>query len=225
MLDLRKSSIQMSEIILGGQDGLVNVLGVVLGIVAANGSQEIIIAAALAATFAEAISMGAVSYTSQHSQQERYEKQYQNEIDEVKKTPLLEEEEIRNIYRKKGFNGILLEKIVRRITANQRNWVDTMMKEELQMEPINKPAIIKKALVVTISAAIGSIIPILPFLFLPKDISVVLSIIISGVTLFAFGAFKAKVLVGVWWKSGIQMTLIGLGAALVGFIIGKFFEG
>jgi len=50
----------LSDMILGGQDGLVNVLGVILGVAAASGNMRIIIAGGLAATFAESISMAAV---------------------------------------------------------------------------------------------------------------------------------------------------------------------
>ena len=52
---------RLSEIILGGQDGLVNVAGVILGLAAATDEVRIIIAGGLAATFAESISMAAVA--------------------------------------------------------------------------------------------------------------------------------------------------------------------
>ncbi|HHH41004.1 MAG TPA: VIT family protein, partial [Chloroflexi bacterium] len=54
----------LAEVILGGQDGLVNVLGVILGVAAASADQRIILAAGLAATFAESVSMAAGVYTS-----------------------------------------------------------------------------------------------------------------------------------------------------------------
>jgi VIT1/CCC1 family predicted Fe2+/Mn2+ transporter len=55
---------KVHDLILGGQDGLVNVLGVVLGVAAATLSTRVVLIAGLAATFAESISMGAVAYTS-----------------------------------------------------------------------------------------------------------------------------------------------------------------
>ena len=56
-----KTGFSLPEIILGGQDGLVNVLGIILGMAAATSSSQIVIVAGLAATFAESISMAAVS--------------------------------------------------------------------------------------------------------------------------------------------------------------------
>ena len=54
----------LSDFILGSQDGLVNVLGILLGITAASSDIKIIFVATLAALGAESISMGAVAYTS-----------------------------------------------------------------------------------------------------------------------------------------------------------------
>src|SRR3972149_3850722 len=62
----------LSDFILGGQDGLVNVLGVILGVAIASQDIRIILAAGLAATFAESISMGAVAYTSTLARRDHY---------------------------------------------------------------------------------------------------------------------------------------------------------
>ncbi|HZY44053.1 MAG TPA: VIT1/CCC1 transporter family protein, partial [Anaerolineae bacterium] len=64
--------ISLSDVILGGQDGLVNVLGVILGVAAASSDPRIVIAAGLAATFAESISMGAVAYTTTMADRDFY---------------------------------------------------------------------------------------------------------------------------------------------------------
>jgi VIT1/CCC1 family predicted Fe2+/Mn2+ transporter len=68
-----KRKIQLRDIILGGQDGLVNVLGLTLGLFAAHSNARIIIIAALAAGFSEAFSMGAVAYTSATADKNRLE--------------------------------------------------------------------------------------------------------------------------------------------------------
>src|SRR2546430_15450001 len=62
--DVDKGGIGRSlrDVILGGQDGVVNVLGLVLGVAAATAQRRIIVAAGLAATFTESIPMGGVMY-------------------------------------------------------------------------------------------------------------------------------------------------------------------
>ena len=94
---------EMRDIILGWQDGLVNVLGVVLAIAAATVDTKTVIIAGLAATFAESISMAAVAYTSSKASRDFYNRELQVEKMEIKKFPELERKEIRDIYYKKGF--------------------------------------------------------------------------------------------------------------------------
>ena len=54
----------LRDVILGGQDGLVNMLGIALGVVAAGGSTHVLVVTGIAAAITESISMGAVAYTS-----------------------------------------------------------------------------------------------------------------------------------------------------------------
>lgn len=93
----------MRDVILGGQDGLVNVLGIVLGVSAASQDNKILIAASMAAAFAEAVSMAAVAYTSTLAQIDHYQKEWETEKAEIKTDPREETEEIREIYQKKVF--------------------------------------------------------------------------------------------------------------------------
>ena len=158
---------QLHDIILGGQDGLVNVLGIVLAVAAATASTRIVLISGLAATFAESISMGAVAYTSTKAAKEYY-------LSVRKKAP---------------------------------HEYDTP---------------VKNGFVVGLSAIGGSLIPLLPFFVLPVSVSIWWSVIICTLSLFLLGAIKAKITIGTWWKSGIELALIGMAAAIIGYAIGMF---
>src|SRR5690349_18620871 len=82
----RKAS-QLADIILGGQDGLVNVLGVILGVAAATSDTRIVLVAGLAATFAESVSMGAVAYTSRRAEADFYESEREREYRHIQAAP------------------------------------------------------------------------------------------------------------------------------------------
>ncbi len=101
--DPHKTSFGLSDVILGGQDGLVNVLGVILGVAAATAETRIVLAAGLAATFAESVSMGAVAYTSKRAEQSFYESERQREHRHILQAPSVERDEIRRIYAARGF--------------------------------------------------------------------------------------------------------------------------
>ena len=201
-----------------------NVLGVILGVVAASQNSRIVIAAGLAATFAESVSMGAVAFTSTSAETSHYDSEKEREYRHVETVPELEKQEIYDIYRDKGFEGELLDKVVQTITSNKDVWVSEMMSHEHDMAPQNSEKHLSTAIIVFISAMVGSLIPITPFFFLPIGFSTVLSLLVSALTLYGVGYYKAKQTIGHAGKSGLQMTAIGMTSAFVGFIVGWFFR-
>jgi VIT1/CCC1 family predicted Fe2+/Mn2+ transporter len=211
---------RLSDIILGGQDGIVNILGLVLGVAAASGSLKIIIAAALSTTFAESLSMAAVSYTSNQADRDYYHGQVEREKDHIQRFTEIEREEIRRIYSLKGFSGKQLDDIVHTITSDVNRWVDVMLAEELKISPVEEGGLLRSAGIVGIAAIIGSLIPVIPFFGLPPWLAMWAAIASAGASLFIVGAYKATVTVGVWWKSGLQLLGIGMVTALIGYAIG-----
>jgi vacuolar iron transporter family protein len=214
----------LRDLILGGQDGLVNMLGIVLGVVAANGTTNVLIAAGLAAAITESISMGAVAYTSFGSDRDFYLAARRREQEEIQTEPDVEREGVRRIYAAKGFEGRLLDEVVATITSNREAWVETMMDEELHLQPVEKKSLWKSAFVVTLATLIGHMIPIVPFMIFGRVTAVILAIALSAIALFAVGVYSAKTLIGDWRKSGFQMVVIGLGAAALGFLIARLFH-
>ena len=218
--DPHRYSSTLADVILGGQDGLVNVLGIILGIAAATSDAHIVMVAGLAATFAESISMAAVAYTSTLAETAHYESEREREYRHVRMVPAVEREEIREIYRQKGFEGELLDQIVEKITADEDVWVGVMMTEEHQLVPTTRRDAFRSAIIVGIAAVVGSLIPLIPFLFLDVKTSIWVSLIVSSLTLFVVGAYKARTTVGHPGKSGFEMAVIGILSALVGYLVG-----
>ena len=222
--DPHHGEFRLAEVILGGQDGLVNTLGVILGVAAATSDARIVIAAGLAATFAESISMGAVAYTSKLAENDLYHSEREREYRHIHLAPDVEVEEIRDIYRKKGFDGETLDKIVDVITSNPDVWVNVMMAEEFQLTVPEKSKAFRSALLVGFSALIGSLIPLAPFFFFNITLSIWLAVIIAALTLFVVGVYKARVTVGRPFRSGLEMAIIGTLSALAGYIVGLIFK-
>jgi VIT1/CCC1 family predicted Fe2+/Mn2+ transporter len=217
------ASALLADIILGGQDGLVNTLGVILGVAAASSDPRIVIAGGLAATFAESISMGAVAYTSTLADHDHYRAQVERERHEIRHLPESEEEEVRAVFAGWGFDGDLLEQAVARVKQNEDAWVDVMMRNELKLAPIESRSAFRIALLVGFSALGGSFIPLLPFLLWPLAVAIPVSLVVSALALYGVGAFKARITVGRPWKSGLQMAVIGIVSALAGYAIGALF--
>jgi predicted membrane protein (TIGR00267 family) len=224
LYDPHREESSISDVILGGQDGLVNVLGVVLGVAAASDEVRMVLVAGLAATFAESVSMAAVAYTSTLARADLYESERAREYRHVDHTPILEREEVKEIYRRKGFEGEFLEQLVDTITANKDVWVAVMMAEEHKVAPVSRGGALRSSLVVGLSSIVGSLIPLLPFFFFSRELGILASIAISAIVLFAVGAYKATRTVGRPAKSGFEMMAIGIASAMVGYAVGLLFK-
>ena len=214
----------LSDFILGSQDGLVNVLGILLGISAATNDLRIIYVAALAALGAESISMGAVAYTSTVARRRQYLKEVSTEQREMKDVPETELQEVRDIFKNWGYIGEQLESITKQIAANSKAMLEFMMSFELGLAPVNKNEARRSFAVVLSSTIFGSIVPLIPFFFVTSSTIVsgtIASVIVSGVALFIIGAYEARTTVGSIWWSGLQMTIIGLSAGFAGYLIGR----
>ncbi|MCL4375074.1 VIT1/CCC1 transporter family protein [Patescibacteria group bacterium] len=220
-----KRTFNLSDIILGGQDGLVNVLGIILGVAAATASNKIVIVAGLAAAFAESVSMAAVAYTTKLADADYYRSEYEREKYEIEHVPEGEREEIRALYESYGFSGKTLDDIVVTITKDKGIWLKVMMEQELKLEPVERRQALPVAVVVGVSAIIGSFIPLTPFFFFPTRLAMNSGLAISALTLFGLGYYKAKMTLGRHFlRQGAEMLIIGMVSALVGYVVGMILK-
>jgi len=220
VVDPHGSTERIGEIVLGGQDGLVNVLGVILGVAAATQSTRVVVVAALAAAIAESLSMAAVAYTSSVAEGERYRSERARELRHIAAVPEIEREEVRAMYARKGFSGDLLDRIVETITRDKDVWLAVMMSEEHGLAPVDRRASLRSALVVGSSALVGSILPLLPFAVFSVGLASWAAVLLSGATLFAFGVYKARATIGHPIRGGAELAFIGIASALAAWGIG-----
>ena len=218
----------LSDFILGSQDGLVNVLGILLGLVAAStvhGSHvtsQIVIIAGLSALAAESLSMAAVAYTSTYARLRLYSAEREREVREMREVPELEREEVRVILRGWGYEGAELEEMLRRIEAKPKAWLDLMMAFELNLSYIPPEAPRRSAALVGSATVLGHFVPLVPF-FLPSVSLVeaaVIATILSAIMLFSIGMYEARITAGSFLRSGARMAIIGVASGLAGLLIG-----
>jgi VIT1/CCC1 family predicted Fe2+/Mn2+ transporter len=147
---------------------------------------------------------------------------------EIKNYPEGEKEEIRQIYIRKGFSGSILSKILQVITANKKVWLNSMMEEELKLIAEEKTPI-KSALVTFFAFVVLGFVPLLAFLldsiaiFSIQNIFLI-SAILTGIALFAVGAMKTFITNVNFFRSGMEMLLVGGLAAGVAYYVGYFLQ-
>jgi vacuolar iron transporter family protein len=209
--------------ILGGQDGMVNVLGSILGVAIVTTNKYIILVAGLAAVAAESISMAAVAYTSVKASHSYYQSEREAQRKAIEENPILQREILIDIYERKGLSRLDAQRVVAELTKDQQVWLETMMEEHLRMYMPEQTGPLHSAFVVGFSSLLGAFIPIIPFFFMVGKEAIILSCVTSVIALFALGAASAKLTIGDWKKRGIEMALIGGTAAAVSFAIGFAF--
>ncbi|HTP54781.1 MAG TPA: VIT1/CCC1 transporter family protein [Thermoplasmata archaeon] len=214
----------LSDFILGSQDGLVNVLGIVLGLTAAGTGSKVILIASLAALAAESISMGAVAYTSTLSRRNLYVSELARETQEMRDVPEMEREEVRVVLREWGYEGEEVETMLRMIEAKPKAWLDIMMAFELNLAEVRPEQPRNSGLIVLGATVVGSILPLVPLLagIRPPTEAAIVAVILSGIGLAVIGWYEARVTMGSIWVNAPRMMLIGLGAGLAGFLVGHF---
>ncbi|MGH7907868.1 MAG: VIT1/CCC1 transporter family protein [Candidatus Binataceae bacterium] len=211
------------DVMLGLNDGLVATFAVTSGVGAAFTAASVVIMAGVAEMLGGSISMGAAAFISSRSQLEFYQSEIARERDEITRWPERERDEVRAIYRNKGFRGNLLDDIVAHITADRERWSDVMMREELGLHSESLETPWRSALRVGFSYLAGACVPIIPYIFLRPPLGVIVSASATIIALFVIGAAKTTVTARSWWRSGLETTAIGAIAAAVTYGAGHFF--
>lgn len=217
-LSKKRKQNYLRDWIYGGIDGSITTFAVVSGVVGGKLSPFIIIILGLANLIADGFSMAASNFVGTKSEIDLYKKYKVTEEQHIELIPEGEVEEIRQIFKKKGFRGKNLDIIVNEITSNKELWIDTMLKEEYGL-PSEYSNPFTAALCTFISFIAFGSIPLLPFV-IGASSPFAISVILTLVVFFIIGSVKSYWSENSWFKSGIQTLLIGAFAASLAFVVG-----
>ena len=217
----------LGEFVYGGIDGCVTTFAVVAGSVGAGLDSAVIIILGFANLLADGFAMSVGAYLSSKSNKDNYEKHRQIEYWEVENLPEDEREEIREIYRAKGFSGDLLEQVVQVITSDKDRWVNDMMKEELEMIDEDKSPFYIGG-VTYISFILIGVVPLIIYVIdfinpLQQNLFVTASIL-TAIGFLIIGLLKAYVNQTRFWKGMLETLFLGGIAAVVAYFVGDLLE-
>jgi VIT1/CCC1 family predicted Fe2+/Mn2+ transporter/rubrerythrin len=211
----------IGQAIYGVNDGLGAAFGVVSGVAGAtNTNAEFVLIGGLATAIASALSMGSGAYLATKSEREVYEAELEREQREIEMDPEQEREEMQLFYELKGFKTEEAKMLSSRLAEQPDQMLKTLAHEELGLSEATFPNPWRAAISATISTALGAFIPVLPFFFLAGYPALITSFVISTLAHFIVGASKVIVTGRSWWKSGAEMTVVGLGEAIITYVIG-----
>jgi len=214
----------LRNVVYGFNDGLTANFGLVMGVVGAQVEPEVVLLAGLAGLVADALSMGASGYLAAKSEQEVYQHEIALEQEEIRLMPKLEAEELALIYQAKGIPEPLARQLAEQILSNPEVALQEKVREELGIG-LEYVSPLRQGVLTGVATALGAFIPIVPFLFLSGDLAIWVSFSISMLSHFVIGAARSVFTGRNPIRSGLDMFLVGLGVAVVGYIIGYLLTG
>lgn len=206
--------------VFGVNDGLVSNASLILGVAGAGSEPGIIVLSGVAGLLAGAFSMAAGEYVSVRSQREMYEYQIGLERDELGTYPEEEAKELALIYEARGLPGDEAKRLADSMIADPERGLDTLAREELGLNPHELGSPWGAATSSFLSFACGALIPLLPFLFGTRSSALLISIGLTGATLFAVGAILSLFTGRGAMSGGLRMLMIGAAAGALTFTIG-----
>jgi VIT1/CCC1 family predicted Fe2+/Mn2+ transporter len=168
---------------------------------------------------ADALSMGSSGYLAAKSEQEVYAHEIAMEKEEIRLMPDVEEEELALVYEAKGIEAHRARAMAAEVMRDPIRALDEQVKEELKIGEAHSTPL-KEGWVTGVATAVGAFIPVAPFLVLPTRAAMWTSFAIAMLSHFAVGAARSFFTGRGIVRSGLDMFVVGLGVAGVGYLVG-----
>jgi VIT1/CCC1 family predicted Fe2+/Mn2+ transporter len=206
--------------VFGVNDGVVSNTALVMGFAGSGASHTALVFAGIAGLLAGALSMAAGEYVSMRSQREAYEREIALEADDLRDDPAAETDELTSIYRAKGLNARDARYVATAIMRDHDAALNTMVREELGLDPDELGSPWSAALSSLASFANGAILVVLPYLVTSGGAALGAAIGLASGALFSVGAVIGMLNHRAPLRSGARQLLVGVATAAAVFGIG-----
>jgi VIT1/CCC1 family predicted Fe2+/Mn2+ transporter len=207
--------------VFGGSDGLVSNLALVMGVAGASSDNQAIVIAGIAGLLAGAFSMAVGEYISVRSQHELFDAQRQLQIQQLRTDEAGERAILEGIYQERGFSPEEARSIVATLFATPERALDSMMRDEVGLDPSNIGGPWAAASSSFLAFTFGALIPLVPFLLLNGAPALLTSVVVSLAALFLLGLGVSRLTSRPALQSGLRQLGLGGIAALITYLIGQ----
>lgn len=217
------------DIVIGMSDGLTVPFALAAGLTGAVAASAkgaaIIVTAGFAEIAAGSIAMGLGGYLAAKTDSEHYAAELDREYRETVELPDVEVEEVAKVFREYGLSEQQMQPVVTAITANQKRWVDFMMRFELGLEAPDPARAARSAGTIAASYIVGGLVPLAPYILMRQVISALwVSVVVTLLALFVFGSIKGHYTGVKPLRGGLQTVFVGGLAAAAAFFIARLFS-
>jgi VIT1/CCC1 family predicted Fe2+/Mn2+ transporter len=211
------------DVVIGMSDGLTVPFALAAGLSGTVSDTWIIVVAGLAEIAAGSIAMGLGGYLAARTDRDHYLSEREREYRETVELPHKERDEVADVFRGYGMSEADIAPVVEAIAADQKHWVDFMMRFELGLEEPNPKRARNSAVTIAVSYIVGGLVPLAPYMLIHElHDALTVSVAVTMAALFVFGWVKGK-LTGISpWRGGLQTVVIGGLASGAAFGLAKW---
>jgi VIT1/CCC1 family predicted Fe2+/Mn2+ transporter len=209
----------LRNVVYGFNDGLTANFGLVAGVIGAEVAPHIVLVSGLAGMLADALSMGSSGFLAAKSEQEVYAHEIAMEQEEIRMMPEVEEEELALLYEAKGLDGAQARRLAHEVMRDPARALHEKVREELKIGEAHTTPL-KEGAITGLATAVGALIPVAPFLFLQGPTAVWAAFTLAMLSHFGVGAARSVFTGRGVIRSGMDMFIIGVGVAGVGYLVG-----
>lgn len=209
------------EVVFGLEDSLVSTLGTVSGVAVGSGEPYVVVLSGVVLVFVEALSMSAGSYLSSKSTKQLYDERARQDASRVLSERITDDESLKDMFVRKGLSADEIKVAMQAIGKERKLWLEEVRRCEYRFSPATSGSPAFAGVVMGVFYILGGFLVLLPYLFLPLAWALPIAVVITVIALFFLGIWKANLAGVPRVKSGVEMLIISLGAALLGILIGR----
>jgi VIT1/CCC1 family predicted Fe2+/Mn2+ transporter len=210
------------DVVIGMSDGLTVPFALAAGLSGAVTNPKLVVIAGLAEIAAGSIAMGLGGYLAARTDFEHYDAEQEREYREIREIPEEEEKEVSSIVQSYGLTEEQAAPVVAAIRANDKRWVDFMMRYELGLEAPDPGRAVRSAATIAGSYIAGGLIPLSPYMISGDVITgLYVSAVVTLIALFIFGYSKGRLTGIAPLRGGVRTVVIGGIAAAAAFGIAR----
>jgi VIT1/CCC1 family predicted Fe2+/Mn2+ transporter len=219
-----EASDTVRDVVIGMSDGLTVPFALAAGLTGTHmATSQLVVVAGLAEIAAGSIAMGLGGYLAARTDRDHYESERAREIRETVELPEKEADEVADIFRGYGMSEKDIAPVVAAIRADQKRWVDFMMRFELGFEEPDPQRARNSAATIAVSYILGGLVPLSSYM-LVSDLRTALtfSVAVTLVALFVFGYVKGQITGIHPLRGGMQTVVIGGLASAAAFGLARW---
>jgi len=207
--------------VLGADDGIVSVAGIVVGVAGATSARGAIFTAGMAGLVAGAVSMALGEYVSVSSQRDSERAMVDLEKQELAESPRAEQLELAGIYRAKGLSAATASTVAAELMAHDA--LAAHLDAELHLDPDDTASPVQAASASAFAFTLGALLPLLAMMLSPESMRVPITVVSVLLALGAAGAASARIGGSRPWIAVLRIVVGGAAGLAFTYAVGHFF--